>query len=532
MGGDAQPVIWDASTGQQIIALEGHTDMVWDGRWTPSGERLLTSAEDYSAKVWDSESGEILFDILFIHDMGVSRWSPDGKRILARDRGYPGPRIFDSITGEILFDLDPGNPNAVQHEITWSPSGDRVAAGYLDGSVVVWDAATGERLFVLKGHSSEVARDSLEDSLHWSPDGRWLASGSRDGSVMVWDTLPDFTIPVPQGFHNARWSPSGDRILHVYGRDGGAKIYNSTTGELVLEVENGLEGLALGDYWSPLGEKFGLGLENGELRIHDAVRGDMLLSIILPGNQEFTDEYGYIGTWTSFGWSPDGQRIATGHDFGGSIRIRDAASGEELMILRGDMEGFPKDYWLSEVRWSPTGDKILTADILEHLIIWDADSGERLLHIKDFGNDEIWKAAWSPDGQRIATHTRSNIGNIWDAASGEKLLEFSGHTSTVWGLSWAPNGDRLATGGYDNTVRVWDTTTGKQVLHYPLDRRVDHVDWSPDRKKLLISNHDRLLVLPVWNTTQELIDYAFECCLVRELTSEERERFGLPPLEE
>jgi WD40 repeat protein len=98
----------------------------------------------------------------------------------------------------------------------------------------------------------------------------------------------------------------------------------------------------------------------------------------------------------------------------------------------------------------------------------------------------------------------------------------------VWGLSWSPTGERLATGGYDSSVRVWDTFSGEQVLLYPLDRMVNYVNWSPDGASLLISHADRLLVLPVWNSTQELIDYAHECCLVRELTPEEREFFGLP----
>jgi len=31
-----------------------------------------------------------------------------------------------------------------------------------------------------------------------------------------------------------------------------------------------------------------------------------------------------------------------------------------------------------------------------------------------------------------------------------------------------------------------------------------------------------------WQSTQELIDYAKECCVIRDLTKEERTQFGLP----
>jgi len=34
---------------------------------------------------------------------------------------------------------------------------------------------------------------------------------------------------------------------------------------------------------------------------------------------------------------------------------------------------------------------------------------------------------------------------------------------------------------------------------------------------------------PTWLTKEDLVAYAKECCLVRELTPEEREVFGLPP---
>jgi hypothetical protein len=56
------------------------------------------------------------------------------------------------------------------------------------------------------------------------------------------------------------------------------------------------------------------------------------------------------------------------------------------------------------------------------------------------------------------------------------------------------------------------------------------VDWSPDGKRIVVSSSDGTAkVLPAWQTTQELIDHAKECCVVRELTPEEREQFGLPP---
>jgi Tol biopolymer transport system component len=56
--------------------------------------------------------------------------------------------------------------------------------------------------------------------------------------------------------------------------------------------------------------------------------------------------------------------------------------------------------------------------------------------------------------------------------------------------------------------------------------------WSPDGKYLLVSYLNMISpgqsgVWRVWQTKQELIDYAKECCVIRDLTEAERQQFGL-----
>jgi hypothetical protein len=52
---------------------------------------------------------------------------------------------------------------------------------------------------------------------------------------------------------------------------------------------------------------------------------------------------------------------------------------------------------------------------------------------------------------------------------------------------------------------------------------------SPDGTKMLIASDDgKTSLYPTWLTKEVLIAYAKDCCLVHELTPEERELFGLP----
>ncbi len=54
---DRTAKVWDAEKGQQLLALQGHTDRVSSVAWSPDGKRILTGSYDSTAKVWDAENG-------------------------------------------------------------------------------------------------------------------------------------------------------------------------------------------------------------------------------------------------------------------------------------------------------------------------------------------------------------------------------------------------------------------------------------------------------------------------------------------
>lgn len=66
-------------------------------------------------------------------------------------------------------------------DLAFSSDGSRLASSSRDGAIIVWDMATGERLYQLRGHNDGV------QTLAFSPDGALLASGSRDQTIILWD---------------------------------------------------------------------------------------------------------------------------------------------------------------------------------------------------------------------------------------------------------------------------------------------------------------------------------------------------------
>ncbi|MCJ1280582.1 hypothetical protein MMC21_008411, partial [Puttea exsequens] len=65
--------------------------------------------------------------------------------------------------------------------IAFSPDGKRLASGSLDGTIKLWDAASGQLQQTLQGHTGSVR------TIAFSPDGKQLASGSDDETIKLWD---------------------------------------------------------------------------------------------------------------------------------------------------------------------------------------------------------------------------------------------------------------------------------------------------------------------------------------------------------
>jgi WD40 repeat protein/DNA-binding SARP family transcriptional activator len=523
--GDQTAIIWDAQTCKPVHILSGHTMHLIDvGQWSSSGDWILTSAADGTAKVWDADTGQEKLSIMVEPDSHVrSRWSPSGERILAGPSAGPGPKVYDAVTGEVQIALYRENPSVYLRVIAWSPTGDRVLTALADGSASVWNASSGEELFTFRGHGAEIT-GYWEGCAVWSPDGQRVATCSANGTAMVWDLSPVPTLLGHQSQAAAFWSSAGDRVLSVSG-DQTARVWDPSTATQLQVFGTGMpKGTIPYSSWSPSGDRFIVEGSGGKVTIWDVTTGAELLTISVPGHDGRTIP----------AWSPDGSLIAVGHAYDGTIRLWDADSGVEQKTLYD----YSSDGWwdwlvgayINVLEWSPSGTRLLTNAWRSNdpLKVLDETTGEILFSNPPSGI----RASWSPDESRIASYSYQGLGSIRDAEIGEKLFEFSGHGGYVSGLAWSPTGERFASSSYDGKVSVRDACSGLEVLRYPFGVAVNSVDWSPDGRKILVSYAGKIVILPVWNTTQELIDYAHECCVARELSPEDRVLYGLPPAEQ
>ncbi len=112
--------------------------------------------------------------------------SPDGSWLAAatgttENGRCIGPgivQLWDIASGQARGRLvDAGSAGAV----AISADGARLAAGYVEGYVMVWEPAGGGRLATLAGGAERVVR------VAFSPSGTALAALSRDGMLRLWD---------------------------------------------------------------------------------------------------------------------------------------------------------------------------------------------------------------------------------------------------------------------------------------------------------------------------------------------------------
>ena len=540
-GGDNTALLWDDAWQRPEVLLRGHTAGVNSVAWSPDEAELVTASLDGTARIWDTASGEAL-QVLEGHEgpVHLALWSPDGAQVATA--GQDGTlRLWDATNGDLVSSIQ--TESGAVFSLAWAPNGARIVTGQEDGSLRTWEVASGLPLEALRGHQGIIT------DLKWSPLDDRLASADGGGFARVWNAAQStaWRLYPPQAERGGDWSVQGaswssdGRYLAMAGGDAVAateppsfNIWDVEANQLLMEnLGDALNYNGMEAHFSPDDSAIlYLGLEQfpdfsglAAAYVFDAQTGQIIQTFTPGGDSRVK----------SAAWSPDGAQVGTAL-LNGEMVIWDYETGEKIETVVVD----PNGEWVDTVQWSPDGSKI-AADIGDSPTtagVWDTNTWDLLYTVAHEQPALVLVAAWSPDGTRLLTTSgnaeqgaQDNTARIWDGATGKELLVLRGYTEMVWSGDWSPSGERVATSSTDGTVRIWDASTGDELLTLSVPVfLVLYARWSPDGQHLAIAGLDTLVsVWRVWQSTEELVDYAKECCLFRELTAAEREQFGLSP---
>lgn len=272
----------------------------------------------------------------------------------------------------------------------WSPNEKFIASAGEDGTVVVWDARSGQILYTYHSPSSVVT------SLAWSPDSKRIVSGGSDGLAQTWDATTGGNVLNHHmafgAIYAIAWSPDGKYIA------GGAavvEIWDAGTGKLVRSLSNTSVFGPTDLQWSPDSKRLAIGLDNNlGAQIWSMTTGKMLLSYHSPTQLH------------TLAWSPNGQFIASG-DVNGIVQVWNAETGAHVTTYRGHTKG--------------TG---------------------------------ISGVCWLPDGQRVVSGSRDGTVQTWNATTGKKLFTYRDPSGDVEAMAVSPDGSYVVTGGIDHKERI------------------------------------------------------------------------------
>ena len=377
--------------------------------------------------------------------------------------------------------------------IALSPDGNTIASANDDDTVGLWDVATGQQKFILRGHRGYL------QCIAFSPDGLTIASGSEDYDVSecevrLWDVATGQQKAVfiygvdPPRFEldqitSVTFSP--DSRLIATGHDGpAAVIRDAITGERkhTLDPDPRRGGGYVWDIaYSPDGNTLAgsTGFREGTMALWDVTTGER--KAIFGGN---------TGLVWDIAYSPDGRTIVSASD---SVRLWDATTGQEQATFIGYTGG------VNKVSFSPDGRTIISSNSDNTVRLWDVGTSTPLNTLTGY-TSSVYSVAFSPDGTTLASGSWDDTVRLWDVGTSTPLNTLTGHTHSVRSVAFSPDGRTLASGSWDNTVRLWDATTG---VH--LNTLTGHIDWvdsvafSPDGSTIASGSWDDTVRL--WDAT-------------------------------
>ncbi|QJX00109.1 protein kinase domain-containing protein [Frigoriglobus tundricola] len=350
-----------------------------------------------------------------------------------------------------------------------SADGARIVTGSYDGTMRVWDAATGKELL-----KREVC-DKRPVSAAFRPDGLRIVTAGADKLAKVWDAVTGQELLKLEGHTDgvtaAAFRADGARIV-TGSWDGTARVWDANTGKDLFKLE-GHSGAVLSVAFQDDGSRIVTGSRDGTARVWDANTGKERL--VVPPNETAVGRAPSAPGAVLAALSPDGTRIVTATP-DGTARVWDAGTGKERLVLRGHTNG------VRSAGFSPDGARIVTGSADQTAKVWDARTGRELFALKGH-TDPVNAVSFSADGLRIVTGSEDHTAKVWDARTGADALVLaphetatgalvyrSGHSSSVTAAAFSRDGTQVLTASLDRSVKLWDARTGAEVLTFRGDK--------------------------------------------------------------
>jgi WD40 repeat protein/serine/threonine protein kinase len=468
--------LWDVATGRDLrrVAVGNVALFQWGqlAAFSPGGE-MLALGEGTTVYVWDVLRGTRLRVLEAGRMTHCLAFSPNGK-ILAvgfQEHKDIGVQLLDLGRGEQILVLTNIAQAGWPSSLAFSFDGKTLAEGCGNGTITLWDVATGREIRTLTGHSAHIP------ALAFSSDGKMLASASADRTASLWDLATGLGTTL-HGNLNEVWAiaiaPDGRTLATGTKKDGIVTLW-STTPKPPEKTSQTLRKTMLRDSWgagplSPDGTAFLAEYADRTVGLWDTA-----------GLKETTNFPVDITDKTRLALSPQGKLIALGEP-DGVVRLVETSTGHEMANFG------PLGAGVESLAFSPDGKKLAAATADHKFRVWEIARKRMLSQMVSNGGILVGgycAFTFSTDGGALCAGYEDSTAEIFDTATGRRLAFLEGAKGPICGAVSLPDGRTAATADFDQDVKLWDLKTQKELVTLGGERLVyDAIALSPDGRRL------------------------------------------------
>lgn len=284
-------------------------------------------------------------------------------------------------------DLDAG----ATYDISFSPDGTLLAVGSGDGTIRLWNIASGTiaRKIDTGGTGAGIAL--------FSPDGKYVASQQSDTTLVLYDAATGI-VPVrfedqKEYLNDASFSADG-KLVASSDRGGVAKVWNVADKSQVAEFKGENDYSTGAVAISPDGEIVATALGEDPITLWKLADKSVIRKLPISSNV------------LDIEFSPDGQMLA--------VAANDDTSGIWNVAGEDSTPVLPLGVIASKIAFSPDGSMVAAALPYDKVArVWNVSDGSV---VKTVGADTLFlltEVAWSPDSKTIATGGESMHFHLW-----------------------------------------------------------------------------------------------------------------------
>lgn len=233
-GGESVRIV---ATGQNVPETSIQTKLVqvFDAAWSPDSALLAIAGGNAGTagqiELWDMHARRAVREMKPFRDLIYAvAFSPDGKR-LAVGSAEGTLKLLDAASGETITTLT-GHSGPVLC-VAWAPDGGSLASGSADRSIRIWEAASGNLLRSLNNHAGAV------QAVVFAPDGQILFSAASDATVRVWVPGVGRMKRIFRGYGTAvlglAYAHTRQKLLAGVA-DGSARVVDPETGDILKRL--------------------------------------------------------------------------------------------------------------------------------------------------------------------------------------------------------------------------------------------------------------------------------------------------------